>query len=184
MPGIGDAAINMSDPTNPSGSSLCTATPNGMKGFKNYEWWHEEKAWQRYKPGWWKLVRRGPLKEGHLIRAQVGSGQIKQGEKGEKERVSSQGNSVFKTPKVGENMACVWKWQKSSVAAQNKKRDERRHLWGKNIRGKSNLPWGSHIGLKNTAHFKPLLLDNNILKLFLAPYPQGSERGLFRRKLR
>lgn len=88
MPGIGDAAMNMSDPTNPSGSSVCTATPNGMKGFKNYKWWREEKAWQRYKPVWWKLVRRGPLKEGHLIPAQVGSGQIKQGERGEKEHVA------------------------------------------------------------------------------------------------
>lgn len=33
MPVIGDAAMNMSDPIN---LSLCRATPNGMKDFKNH----------------------------------------------------------------------------------------------------------------------------------------------------
>lgn len=37
VPGTGDAAMNMSDPINPCGSSLCRATPNGMKGFKNHD---------------------------------------------------------------------------------------------------------------------------------------------------
>lgn len=37
VPGIGDAAKNMSDSINPSGSSACKATPNGKKGFQNHD---------------------------------------------------------------------------------------------------------------------------------------------------
>lgn len=37
MPGIGDLAMNMSDPINPSGTSVYRATPNGIEGFKNYD---------------------------------------------------------------------------------------------------------------------------------------------------
>lgn len=58
--------------------------------------------------------------------------------------------------------------------------------WGRNIRGKAICPEEVIWGWKR-AHFKPVLLDYNILailKLFLAPYPQGSERGPFKRKLR
>lgn len=45
--------------------------------------------------------------------------------RGEKEHISAKGTACSKGQR---NMALVWKKKKSSMAAQSKKRDERRHL--------------------------------------------------------
>lgn len=37
VPGIGDTGMNMPDLINPSESSVCRATPNEMKAFKNHD---------------------------------------------------------------------------------------------------------------------------------------------------
>ena len=83
VPGIGDAAMNMSDSINPSGAQSVGSLQMGWKVLK--PWWCEMGARQRHKLVWWEFVRKCLLKERQLMQAWVGSGQIKQLGRGKKE---------------------------------------------------------------------------------------------------
>ena len=75
VPGIGDAAMNMSDSINPPGAQSVGLLQIGWKVLK--PWWCERGAWQRYKLVWWEFVRKCLLKKRQLMQAWVGSDQIK-----------------------------------------------------------------------------------------------------------
>ena len=125
VPGIGDAAMNMSGSINPSGAQSVGSLQMGWKVLK--PWWCEMGARQRHKLVWWEFVRKCLLKERQLMQAWVGSGQIKQLGRGKKEYVTLKGTACSKGADVGENMA-LCESKRSRVWLLRVRKEMRRYM--------------------------------------------------------